>query len=117
MINKATIITLAVTLAVGKFCGEAQLAEKESSDFFDACLPSPTNTDPRYHAFDYPERSIILPGYIQERRGVRQSANFIVDTGTERTIVDQSIAKELIPKSGRRKRLNSTRWHRCVCAG
>jgi len=95
MISKATIIALAATLAVGNFSTEAQQAEKAPSDFFDACLPSPTNTEPTYHAFNYPERTIILPGYIQERRGVRQSANFILDTGTNRTIVDQSIAREL----------------------
>ncbi len=70
-------------------------ASGQSRSWFADCEPTNTITDNDSRSFDYIARSIIVPGYFEQRSGTRHSANFILDTGGGRTIIDQSLVKQL----------------------
>jgi predicted aspartyl protease len=71
-------------------CGVPQ--EQASS----APVPQPT-----LNAFKYVKKSIIYPVCLRGLRGILAPSNFIVDTGTNRTILDQEVARMLqLPEVG-----------------
>lgn len=60
----------------------------QSKNWFTTCKVA----DNTYSNFDYVGRTIILPGYLQS---APYPAKFILDTGSQRTIIDQALVKQL----------------------